>query len=161
MLKMKKTEKQPLTYEEALSRAARLCSTSEHCRHEMEEKARSWGLTADDAVRLADYLEDERYVDDERFCRAYANDKLRYNHWGRGKIRQMLRLQGVDASLAEETVARLDEQEYHTILQSVIESKRRSLPPTDDAYALRAKLMRHAVSRGFLMEEIFRVLPED
>lgn len=161
MYKMRKTDKRPLTYEEALLRAARLCSSSEHCRHEMEEKALSWGLSETDAARVADYLEKERYVDDARYSRAYANDKLRYNHWGRNKIRQMLRMQGIDGALAEEAVRQWDEEEYRAILQAVIENKRRTIPAQEDAYTLRVKLMRHALSRGFLMEEIVRLLPED
>ena len=64
MFKMKKTPARALTYEQALSRATRLCSGGEHGRHEMEEKACLWGLTALEARRLADYLEAERYVDD-------------------------------------------------------------------------------------------------
>ena len=30
------------------------------------------------------------FVDDERFARAFANDKVRYNKWGRHKIDQAL-----------------------------------------------------------------------
>lgn len=159
MFKMKKTPARALTYEQALSRATRLCSGSEHGRHEMEEKACLWGLTALEARRLADYLEAERYVDDARFCRAYVHDKLHYNHWGPAKIGQMLRMQGIDDALASEALGEVEEEEWHTVLLNVLQQKMRTMP-AQDPYATRTKLIRHALSRGFMLHEIERALQE-
>lgn len=159
MFKMKKTPNRVLTYEEALSRATRLCSGGEHCRHEMEEKACAWGLSPLDAGRLADYLEAERYVDDARFCRAYVHDKLRYNHWGAAKLRQMLHMQGLDDALIRQAFDEVDEDEYRLVLRGVLQQKKRSMPMEDD-YTMRTKLIRHALSRGFGLDEIERALQE-
>ena len=66
-----------LTDEEALNRVASYCSTAEHCRAEINEKLQRWGIAYDTIARILDRLESEKFIDDERFCRAFVNDKFR------------------------------------------------------------------------------------
>ena len=40
---------------------------------------------------IIDRLIDEKFIDERRYCRAFVNDKLRFNHWGRVKIQAKLR----------------------------------------------------------------------
>ena len=60
----------PLTYEQALSRAAALCSGSEHCSSEIRKKLLLWGLSPTQAEKAIGFLIDEKYIDSKRFCRA-------------------------------------------------------------------------------------------
>ena len=77
-----------LTDEEALNRVASYCSTAEHCRAEINEKLQRWGIAYDTIARILDRLESEKFIDDERFCRAFVNDKFRFAKWGKMKIAQ-------------------------------------------------------------------------
>ena len=61
-----------LTDEEALNRVASYCSTAEHCRAEINEKLQRWGIAYDTIARILDRLESEKFIDDERFCRALS-----------------------------------------------------------------------------------------
>lgn len=140
----------PLTYEQALQRLTALCSRSEYSSAEVREKARLWQLPVGDTDRLVDFLIDERYIDDARYCRAYAKDKLRYNHWGRVKIGQMLRAQGLDDRDIREGLEEIDEEEYRKILADVVRAKDRTLSEADP-YIRQQKILRHAVSKGFEM----------
>lgn len=137
-----------LTYEQALYRAAALCSGSEHSTTEVMEKLTKWGLSRDDAEKAIDYLIDEKYIDNERYCRAYCNDKFRYNHWGRIKIAQMLRLQHMNDKDIRQGMAVIDEDEYLTAIDEAIAQKARSVHDEDD-YTRRGKIIRHLLSRGF------------
>lgn len=139
-----------LTYEQALYKAAALCSGSEYSTGEMLQKVRRWGVSEVDAQRLVDYLVDEKYIDNMRFSRAYCLDKLRYNHWGRVKIQQMLRMQGVESEAIRYGLEQIDEEEYLQVLDAAIAQKARSLTDTD-AYTRKAKIVRHLLSRGFEM----------
>ena len=143
-----------LSYEQALSHAASLCSGSEHCSSEMHDKLQKWGLTASEADRAIDYLLDEKYIDDARFCRAYANDKFRYSHWGRIKIRQMLRLMHLPDRLITEGLSVIDADEYKQAVHEALLQKNRTLHE-DDSYKRKAKLMRHLLSRGYEMEYVY------
>ena len=82
---------QPLSEEAALKKAARYCSTAEHCRAEVAEKLRQWGVPASSAEQILTRLVQERFIDEERFCRAFVNDKHLLAKWGkRGKVPKSL-----------------------------------------------------------------------
>ena len=58
----------PLSEEQALNRLAALCSQAEYCQGDMMKKMEQWGLADDACSRIIDYLVDNRYVDDSRYC---------------------------------------------------------------------------------------------
>ena len=149
----------PLTYEQALSRAASLCSGSEHCSSEIRKKLQQWGLTPTQAEDIISYLEIEKYINNTRFCRAYCLDKFRYNHWGRIKISQMLRMLEMDDSDINEGLTAIDEDEYLQALLHILSQKDRQLKDSDP-YIRRGKLIRHALSRGFETHHIMEVLSQ-
>lgn len=149
----------PITYEQALSRAASLCSGSEHCSSEIRKKLQQWGLTPTQAEDIISYLENEKYINNTRFCRAYCLDKFRYNHWGRIKISQMLRMLEMDDSDINEGLTAIDEDEYLQALLHILSQKDRQLKDSDP-YIRRGKLIRHALSRGFETHHIMEVLSQ-
>ena len=140
-----------LNKEQALGKAARLCGGSEHCSSQIREKLLSWGKSAEDTEDIIAYLIKEKYVDDARFARAYCHDKFCYSHWGRVKIRQMLRhLHLTDAEIAEGLEV-ISEEAYLQAISDALRQKNRTLRDTD-TYQRKGKLVRHLLSRGFEME---------
>ena len=148
-----------MTREQALNKAAALCSGAEYCERQIREKLRRWEVGEDDSTRILQYLKDEKYIDNERFCRAFTSDKLRYNRWGRFKIRMALRQLGLPDEDIDGALADIDEEEYLSILNKVLDAKARTLHDTDP-YVRRMKLVRHAASHGFETEEVLDLLPE-
>ena len=137
--------------EQALARAAKLCSGSEHCSSQIREKLLNWGVSLEESEDIISYLIKEKYIDDVRFCRAYCHDKFYYSHWGRVKIRQMLRhLHLTDAEIAEGLEV-IPEEAYLQTIADVLRQKNRTLRDTD-SYQRKGKLVRHLLSRGFEME---------
>lgn len=157
---MRTTSRRPTTYEEALSKTTALCSGSEYCIHQIREKMEKWQVAPADMDRVIDYLLDERYIDEARFCRAYCHDKLRYNHWGRIKISQMLRLMHLDKIDIQEGIDSIDEDEYTAILEALIKAKLPSIKANSD-YERNGKLIRFALSRGFEMDLICRLVKQE
>lgn len=140
-----------LTKEEALGRAASLCSSSEHCVFQIEEKLFSWGISGKDAEETVNRLVEEKFIDNRRFARAYCHDKFCYNHWGRMKIRQMLRLLRLSDEEIAEGMATIPDEDYTETLNDVLRAKDRTMKDTDN-YLRKAKLVRHLLSRGFETE---------
>jgi len=149
----------PLTYEQALSRAASLCSGSEHCSSEIHKKLLLWGLTPTQAEEIILYLINEKYIDNIRFCRAYCLDKFRYNHWGRIKIGQMLRMLEMKNEDINEGLESINEEDYREVLLHILTQKNRQLKDSDP-YIRKGKLIRHALSKGFESYLITEVLPQ-
>ena len=149
----------PLTYEQALLRAASLCSGSEHCSSEIRKKLLLWGVTSSQTEKIILYLINEKYIDNKRFCRAYCLDKFRYNHWGRIKIGQMLRMLEMESEDINEGLESINEEDYKEALLHILTQKNRQLKDSD-AYIRKGKLIRHAMSRGFESYLITEVLQQ-
>jgi len=134
--------------EVALGKATALCSQSEYCKAQIMEKLSLWNVSVQDAYNIMDYLVKEKYIDNKRFARAYCHDKFCYNHWGRIKIRQMLRHLRLSDEEIEEGMQTINDDDYLEALNDVLRAKDRTLREKD-IYLRKAKLVRHLLSRGF------------
>lgn len=138
-----------LTYDQALNRAAALCSQSERCPGDVYTKAQSWGLTEPEAARLVGYLTHEGFLDEARFARAFVSDKFRFEQWGRVKISYALRAKGIDDNLIDEVLdEKIDPDEYLATCTDLLNKKMRTLD-LPLSLADRARLLRFAAQRGF------------
>ena len=142
-----------ITETEALNKVAAYCSTAEHCRAEISEKLQRWGLPYDVIDRILKRLGDEKYIDEERFCRAFVNDKYRFAKWGKMKIGQGLYMKKIPSDVAWRYLNEIDQEEYLAVLRDLLASKRKSVRGKDE-YELNGKLIRFAMSRGFEMKDI-------
>ena len=149
-----------ITEQEAYLRLSALCAQAEHCRHELFEKMRRWGLDEAVAERVATRLVSERYVDDERYTRAFVRDKIRYNKWGRRKVEQALWLKHIDRDIQQQVLDEVDDDEYLSVLRPLLKQKRRSVKAASD-YELNQKLVKFALSRGFTYDIIRQCIDGD
>lgn len=141
------------TEQEAYLQLAALCAQSEHCQWEMREKLRHWEVDEKTQNRILERLVKERYVDDERYARAFVKDKVRYNKWGRRKVEQALWLKHIDEDIRERALDEIDDSEYLQVLRPLLNQKRKSTKAKND-YELNQKLMRFAIGRGFTFDII-------
>ncbi|MBR2206188.1 MAG: RecX family transcriptional regulator [Prevotella sp.] len=152
--------KKDMTEQEAYLQLAALCAQAEHCQQEMRDKMRRWELDETAQNRIIDRLIKERYVDDERYARAFVKDKIRYNKWGRRKVQQGLWQKHIDADIQQRVLDEIDEKEYLDILRPLLKQKRKSIRAASD-YELNQKLARFALSRGFTFDIIRQCLDVD
>jgi regulatory protein len=148
------------TEQDAYLTLAALCAQAEHCQHEMTEKMRRWQMSDEAQARVMQRLVAERYVDDERYARAFVRDKIRYNKWGRRKVEQALWQKHIDEDIRREVLDAVDDEEYLEVLRPLLQQKRRSTRADSD-YELNRKLMRFALSRGFSFDLIRQCIDVD
>ena len=146
--------RKPITPDNAYLRLATLCARCEQAEGDLRKKLRDWGIASSDADAIIDRLKQERYLDNERYARAYCRDKLRFNGWGRIKIAFMLKGKGIEQEFIDAALAQIDEEQYVNILNEALEAKARSLKDKEPQQA-RASLLRFAASRGFESNLIF------
>ena len=152
--------KKEMTEQEAYLQLAALCAQAEHCQQEMHDKMRRWELDETAQNRIIARLVKERYIDDERYARAFVKDKIRYNKWGRRKVQQALWQKRIDSDIQQRVLDEIDEKEYLDVLRPLLKQKRKSIRATND-YELRQKLVRFALSRGFGFDIIRQCLDVD
>lgn len=148
---------QPLSKEKALAKLAALCAKAEYCTGDMEDKMRRWGLSSDDIKENITYLVDNKYIDNARYCKAFVNDKIAYNHWGRRKIEQALWMKRMPESVSAPILDAVSEEDYIRVLKPLLASKAASVKAESD-YERQMKLMKFALGRGFSIDEIKQCL---
>ena len=141
------------TEQEAYLTLAALCAQAEHCQWEMMEKMRRWEVDDAAQARVMERLVKERYVDDERYARAFVKDKVRYNKWGRRKVEQALWQKHIADDIRSRVLDEVDDEEYLSVLRPLLMQKRKSTKAQSD-YELNQKLMRFALGRGFTYDII-------
>ena len=142
---------------EALKRMEAYCASAEHCRTEVTDKLLRWGLPYDTANRIVDRLEQEKFIDEERYCNAFIRDKFRFAKWGKQKIDMALRQKKLDPYVYRPLLNEIASDEYGATLQALLEAKRKSIRAATE-YERNAKLMRFALSRGFAADDIRRCI---
>ena len=145
--------KKEMTGQQAFQKLAALCAKGEHCQHDMLEKMRQWGVGDEEQAQVMARLVGERYVDDERFARAFVSDKARYNKWGPRKVEQALWLKHIDKTIARQVLDEVPAEDYLSILRPLLKQKQKSIKAQSE-YELTTKLIKFALSRGFTMDII-------
>lgn len=143
----------------AMKRAASFCAESERSVAEVERRLRKWGVDGDDIDSIIDKLKSDDFVNDERYCKAYINDRFRLNHWGKVKIVYELKKRGLDKEYIDAAIDDIDDDEYIEVLKEVVEAKRRTLKETD-TYSASAKILRYALTRGFESDIVSKVIKD-
>jgi len=152
--------KKEMTAQEAFLQLAALCAQAEHCEQEMRDKMKRWEIDESVQNQVIGRLTKERYIDNERYARAFVKDKIRYNKWGRRKVQQALWLKRIDEEIQQRVLDEIDEKEYLNVLRPLLKQKRKSIKAQSD-YELNQKLVRFALGRGFTFDIIRQCLDVD
>ena len=152
--------KKEMTEQEAYLQLAALCAQAEHCEQEMRDKMKRWEIDEMAQNRIIQRLVEERYVDNERYARAFVKDKIRYNKWGRRKVQQALWMKRIDNDIQQRILDEIDDKEYLDVLRPLLKQKRKSIKADSD-YELNQKLVRFALGRGFTFDIIRQCIQVD
>ena len=152
--------KKEMTEQEAYLQLATLCAQAEHCEQEMRDKMKRWEIDETVQNRIIDRLVKERYIDNERYARAFVKDMIRYNKWGRRKVQQALWMKRIDNDIQQRVLDEIDDKEDLDVLRPLLKQKRKSTKAAND-YELNQKLVRFALGRGFTFDIIRQCLEVD
>jgi len=137
-----------LNYDQALNQLAAYCSNAERCIFDVRRNMEKWKIPFAQQIQIIKKLQEGNFLDEERYCKAFVNDKSKYNRWGIYKIRFELRKKQIPDSLITEALQTLDPEETRERLRAIIEQKRKSVKGKNE-WEIWQKLLRFAISRGF------------
>jgi regulatory protein len=143
----------PIKYEQALPRLAAYCSRAERCVQDVVRKMIRWELSEAEQKKLIQALQKERFLDEQRFCRAFVHDKSRYNRWGIHKIRFELKKKHLPETLIQEALSEINSEDQREQLRQLLASKRKTIKAKDD-FDRNQKLIRFAAGKGFSYDDI-------
>ena len=148
---------QELAAKQAYSKMAQLCSRSEQCSADIRKKIIAFELVSEVVDEIIAKLKDEKYLNDERYIKAYVADKFRINKWGRIKIRHNLRMKGLPEAMIQNELDEIDEEKYKAVLIKTMNAKAKTVKKKN-RFEKMGQIIRFAQTRGFEPELIHRYM---
>jgi regulatory protein len=112
-----------ITLAEALNKLTRYCADRERCHSEVRSRLLKLQVYGDDLEEIISKLIEHDFLNEERFARSYVRGKFRINKWGRNKIINGLRSKKISDYCINKGLEELDEDEYRSVLEALIEKK--------------------------------------
>ena len=139
-----------------LNNLRRQCSRREYCTSDVLKKAEK-ALEGDSqkAMQVVQSLVEDKYVDDLRYCEAYAREKSSISGWGEVKIRYMLSAKGIAKEVISQALTRIDQHVSTQRLEKLLENKYRTLK---DDPQWKLKLLRFALGRGYSYDDVNQII---
>jgi len=150
-------ENQEQIEKQAFSKMARLCSRSEQCSADIRKKIAAFELPEEAIDKIIENLKAEKYLDDERYAKAYIKDKFRFNKWGKIKLRHNLRMKGVSENYIQAGLDEIDIERYKKVLIKTMKDKAKTIKKKEK-FEKMGQVIRFAQTRGFEPELIHRYL---
>ena len=126
-----------------------LCVSAERCTYELRERLYRWKIYGEEADKIIDSLTKRGFVNDERFVRAFVNDKSRFDRWGQRKIAVALSRKKISSKLYSSILQEIDSDFVMANINYLLQLKSKSAGYDISTFEGRTKLYRYVVSRGF------------
>ena len=142
-----------------LQKIQNFCSYQERCIRDTERKLKDWTVQKKLIPLIINQLQEEGYINEERFAKVYAGGKFRVNKWGRQKIGFELKLKGIPEAMIQIGLEEIDETDYLKVLRDLILKKRKLIKPEKDLN-IREKIITFVNGKGYEIELILIALKE-
>ena len=143
-------------YNQYLQKMMALCSNSERCKYDIEQKLKKYNVPENDIRKILNDLEENNFINHTRYVEAFINDKLRFNHWGKRKIAYALYAKNIDETLIQEKLDEIDPEYYEKILEDELDKKISKTPKPIDKES-KEKVVRFLTQKGFEYGKVFDI----
>ena len=97
---------------------------------------------------VIDKLIDNKYLDDDRFTKAFIKDKLNFTNWGDYKIKNELKRLGVNEEIIYNNISNIDNNIYYERISKIID-KDISTNKKYNGIKLKNKIYNHLLNLGY------------
>ncbi len=143
----------------ALNRLMNICSSKEKCSFDILQKLTDWNLPFNEHKEILQQLISDKYIDDKRYAAAFANDKIKFSHWGKIKVAYALRQKNIPQQFIDYALSLINSNEYFKIITDEIDKKAKTVK-AKNIYDKKTKLLRFGQSRGYELDILNKILAE-
>ena len=159
MLPTRPKVKRPKTAEQALASLMRLCARAERSSGDAMRLMATWMVPEGDRQEVLQRLIKDRFIDDSRYAEAFVREKSNLSAWGEYKIRTALRRKGIADEIINSALQQMPTEQNLERLTERLKRKMRTIK-YDTTYQLKTKLIRHALSLGFTMDDVLKCVED-
>jgi regulatory protein len=145
--------------EKILARLKRFCAYRERCCFEVQQKLQLLKVPRDIVNRFLQTLQNEGFINEERYARLFAGGYFRQKKWGKRKIVAALRQKGIAEADIRRGLQEINTTEYMQALNRLTEKTWKQFTREDKnkrIIKVRASLMR----KGFEPELVSRAVTQ-
>ena len=106
---------------------------------------------------VIDKLIDYKYLDDDRFTKAFIKDKLNFTNWGDYKIKNELKRLGVNEEIIYNNMTSIDDNIYYERINKIID-KDISTNKKYSGIKLKNKIYNHLLTLGYSKEKVISII---
>ena len=106
---------------------------------------------------VIDKLIDYKYLDDDRFTKAFIKDKLNFTNWGDYKIKNELKRLGVNGEIIDNNMTSIDDNIYYERINKIID-KDISTNKKYSGIKLKNKIYNHLLTLGYSKEKVISII---
>lgn len=106
---------------------------------------------------VIDKLIDYKYLDDDRFTKAFIKDKLNFTNWGDYKIKNELKRLGVSEEIIYNNISNIDDNIYYERINKIID-KDISTNKKYGGIKLKNKIYNHLLTLGYSKEKVISII---
>lgn len=106
---------------------------------------------------VIDKLIDYKYLDDDRFTKAFIKDKLNFTNWGDYKIKNELKRLGVIEEIIYNNMTSIDDNIYYERINKIID-KDISTNKKYGGIKLKNKIYNHLLTLGYSKEKVISII---
>ena len=106
---------------------------------------------------VIDKLIDYKYLDDDRFTKAFIKDKLNFTNWGDYKIKNELKRLGVNEEVIYNNISNIDDNIYYERINKIID-KDISTNKKYGGIKLKNKIYNHLLTLGYSKEKVISII---
>jgi len=125
------------------------CAYQERAESEVWKKLKSLEVSEELSFKLIELLKKDKFLDDKRFARFYAQGKFLNNKWGKQKIRANLKQKQIISEHIEFAIDKIKDKEYFACINILIEKKSRTLKDKNNLFVFRKKIVDSIRLKGF------------
>lgn len=107
--------------------------------------------------KVINNLIDIKYLDDDRFTKAFIKDKLNFTNWGDYKIKNELKRLGVDDNIIYDNMLDIDDSIYCDRIKKIID-KDININKKYSGIKLKNKIYNHLLTLGYSKEKVISVI---
>ena len=137
----------------------RLCARAERSSGDAMRLMATWLVPEADRQGVLQRLIKDRFIDDSRYAEAFVREKSNLSAWGEYKIRTALRRKGIADDIINSALQQMPAEQNLERLTERLKRKIRTIK-YDTTYQLKTKLIRHALSLGFTMDDVLKCVEE-
>ena len=96
-------------FKKAYSYFSNRCSKKELSTREVMVGLQKYQLKLSEKHKLINKLKKEKYIDHDRYAKAFTNDRFNFYKWGKLKIKQQLLIKGIEEPLIDNALSLVDD----------------------------------------------------